>query len=299
MTYIKSVKSDLKKTMNVFLIFVFLIIVSMTAFAGTCNTNQPIGSPCFDNVRILKECGYVDLYKDGYFYGQELLTFTNGFYYYDYSLNIKDEGSYILQFCDGQTWSLINMYYPNATMFDIANITVIYPVKDSSLNTNIIHFSYNISPDIINDSNYLYSEVFLFSKGTLLGTAINNVSVNQTLNYIISDSGTYQFYIKVFYIGGNITSDTQSFSTSFTSDTDAWTQINSLSSSEVMMAFILFFAYIGILFIGLYFKNPAFSILGFIMGFLFGIFMLKVNMLFGIAFMLSNLVAMLISFFNK
>jgi hypothetical protein len=159
-------------------------------------------------------------------------------------------------------------------------------------------FKYNIS-DTINDSNFLYSELFLFRQGILLGTALNNVSINDSIKMTVSDSGNYQYYIMVFYSGGNITSNTESFSTSFTSDTEAWTQLNLLTSSGIMFAFVLFFAYIGILCIGLYFKNPAFAVLGYIMGFLFGIFMMQVNVLFGILFMVSNVVAMLISFFNK
>jgi len=294
-TELKFMRLDFK----VLLIILMLSLCSMLVFSSNCQTNQPIGSPCFDTVRLLKSCTYVDIYKNNVFYDQYLLTYTKGFYYYDYSININETGSYVLRFCDDQTYSFINMYIDNGTNSDIANITLIYPAKDVIINTNNPEFEYTMSNNLINESNFLYTEVYLMQNGNLYRTAIDNTSINDKITISNIDNGYYQYYIVVFYTGGNITSQTQSFRAVFTTDAQAFTDFHPLTFDESIFCIVLFIGYLGILTIGLIFSNPAFQVLSLIIGIGLGVFLLRVNMLLGIVFILANLIGSFITVLGK
>lgn len=93
----------------------------------------------------------------------------------------------------------------------------------------------------------------------------------------------------LFYNGGNITSEMQTFETSYTTDEMAFTTFNTLGFEDAVLCGILILAFLGVLGIGLYFANPAFQILAMLIGIGLGIFLIKVNILLGIVFILCNI----------
>lgn len=277
---------------NIIIGITILFIMSFACFAGSCQINQPIGQSCYETVRLVNSCEYVDIYYNNTFYDQAILTFNHGFYYYDYSLNIKDPGNYFLRFCDDVTYSIINMFYSNVSDIDIVNITILYPDADAVINSPDIEFTYNISPfNVINNSNYLYSKVLLFNKGLSYANFTDNTSINNNIKAYDIESGEYQYYIMIFYNGGNVTSGLQFFKTTYTTDKDAITKFNTLNFNDWLLLSVLIFAYLGILAIGLYFQNPAFQTLAMIIGIGCGIFLIRVNILLGIIIIVFNIFA--------
>lgn len=165
------------------LLIVFMILISSIVFSDVCQDQQLMGVPCYDTVRLLSSCNYVDVYDSNLtFYTQFLLTYLHGYYYYNYTIDNLDEiGNYYLNFCDGQTYSYIEMisndipFYMrlNSTFLrDNDKLAINYYVNitnDTILQTNFtlsvpngtIYFEEDLVPNNSINGTYFYNNTFL------------------------------------------------------------------------------------------------------------------------------------------
>jgi hypothetical protein len=192
------------------------------------------------------------------------------------------------------TDSLGQTSFTESSLFNIDNSNI-YGIfySDVSPNTQLENsvIKFYVYTDLIDttlvniiglrDGNYLFN--------------ITNASNNYNFIYTNGTYGTYCFKNTFYNSHNKNITNTKCFSLIKSSD---FTTINSLSQSDSIFAFVIFITFLGLVIIGLYFSNPAFAIMGYMAGIWFGIFMLRVNYLFGVIFMVSCLLAMLTSVFK-
>lgn len=201
-------------------------------------------------------------------------------------------------------------YYANA--YDIVGFSSQSETKDflidtdtpslfivSPINQSIIH-ELNI-PFVYVVTTYTYKNVTisLLKDGVLFLSDYDNTSQNGSITLNNIPQGNFSFNMTACsYNGLCAESDNVYFTNSYTLFEDAFTTINELTQSESIFLGVLFFAYISIIIIGCFFRNPAFITLGYVIGILIGLFLIRVNLILGLAFIITNLISMAFTLFK-
>jgi hypothetical protein len=262
--------------------------MSMVFAIDKCDNPIEQGIACYDEVKLNDNCNYVDIYSTNAtqyqngFYGQSPITYLNGYYFYNYTLKINDIGQFILRFCDGDTFSFVAV--SNAT----TNLSIVNnPVNGLGESRN---FTFSI---VGNYSAIDYTAVFLFIEGQLVEIVYDidtNIQVNDLTNNI------YTYYTEVSADGIVVQSDISTLTNLYTSDMSAWSEFKPISIGIGITIGILLLAFLGLLFIGFYFKNPAFQIVAEVIGIGVGVFLISINPLLGITFILGNVIGIALAF---
>ena len=267
-------------------LILLLLLLPLCFAIDKCDNPIEQGIACYDEVKLNDNCNYVDIYSTNAtqyqngFYGQSPITYLNGFYFYNYTLKINDIGQFILRFCDGDTFSFVAV--SNAT----TNLSVVNnPTSGFGLARN---FTFTI---VGNYTTLDYAAIFLFIDGQL-----NEIVYDVDTNIPVTDlkSAEYTYYTEVSADGIIVQSQTESFSNLYTDDVQAWTKFNSIDTGKGITIGILLVAFLGLLTIGLYFRNPAFQIVAEVVGIAVGVILCSINPFLGIIFIIGNVVGIVL-----
>jgi hypothetical protein len=198
------------------------------------------------------------------------------------------------------------------------NLTLTLEIYDNVTNTNTsyeinisiidkLNYTIVVTPSPINDStNYIYVNATgtneTVSMTAVLYQLLNGVwtpvnsyntsgsSIEHTFTGVTDGTYKYEVYSTDKYGDKTLLSSDQIL---LFFEHLYWTSINFLSQSEVILGALIFFAFLGLICIGMIFNNPAFAILGYLFGVFFGIYFTRVNTLFGIFFIVGCIIGML------
>jgi hypothetical protein len=166
---------------------------------------------------------------------------------------------------------------------NLNNSPDIYGYLNQNVTDVLINFTINGSEQI--SSSQFLNESYYWVGGDTWEFVINGTYTIYAYAYNDTCNATDTGILRIGYFPPDNVTDT-------VTDYEAWTTINDLSQSKSITLFVLIFAYIGILCLGLYFKNPAFRVLGCILGVFVGVFILQINYFLGIMVMFGNVIGM-------
>ena len=89
---------------------IVLFILLTTSFAFACDYDWIVNTSCGDVVRLTQNCSTFNItYSNGTDYlTDQNMTYVNGEYFYQYTLNVPSVDLYTINFCDGNVWTQIN-----------------------------------------------------------------------------------------------------------------------------------------------------------------------------------------------
>lgn len=162
------------------LYIVICIIISLNIFA-ICDEYQLVNISCDDYVKLQENCSWIDVHTpDLSFYYQNNMTYSYGEYYYNFSLLFAQSGTFLLDFCDNETWAQIEV--TKQTTFN-NTILLLKDIKEVNNSINIMQVDVtNIqsnTEDIIDDIGDMQVDVTDI-KNTVndINDTLSNLNIN-------------------------------------------------------------------------------------------------------------------------
>ena len=92
------------------LLLVLLLFLIVPTISLACDTNWIVNTSCGDVVRLTQNCSTFNItHSNGTDYlTDQNMTYVNGEYFYQYTLNVPSVDLYTINFCDGNVWTQLN-----------------------------------------------------------------------------------------------------------------------------------------------------------------------------------------------